>query len=79
MIELHMNYDKSRAVIERLGIGTVLNSFNFIAEEIMELNATIATRQVAIYQIDKDTFFKVIQNDKKLLKTLLKLMMEDFN
>ena len=59
MIEIHMNYDNARAVVERLGIGTVLNPFNFIAEELMQMDATVATSQAVVYQIDKETFFRV--------------------
>ena len=52
--------DKQITVVERLGIGTVLNPFNFIAEEFMQINFTVASAHAVIYEIDKETFFKVI-------------------
>ena len=45
----------------------------------MQINFTVASAHAVIYEIDKETFFKVIQNDKKLLKTILKMMMEEFD
>ena len=49
MLEIHMSYDKQHTVIEWLGVGSILNSFNFIAEELMQLNATVATNQLVVY------------------------------
>ena len=45
----------------------------------MQINFTVASAHAVIYEIDKETFLKVIQNDKKLLKTILKMMMEEFD
>ena len=74
-----MEYDKQCTVVERLGIGTVLNPFNFIAEEFLQINFSVASPKAIIYEIDKQTFFRIIQNDKKLLRTILKMMMENFD
>ena len=82
MIELSMCYDNlhaETAVIERLSVGTVINPFNFIAEEVIQLKATAATSHVIVYRINKTTFFNIAQNDKKLLKELLKVLLEDFD
>ena len=79
MVEMSMVYDRSKTIVERLGIGTVINPFNFIAEELMLLQAQVATHQATIYQIDKRTFFEIAKNDKRLLKGVLKLLVEDFD
>ena len=60
MIEISMIYDKQVTVIERLGIGSVLNPFNFIAEEYLQVNFTVASTQAVVYEIDKETFFRII-------------------
>ena len=44
MVEMSMVYDRTSTIIERLGIGSVINSFNFIAEELLMLQAKVATR-----------------------------------
>ena len=43
LVEICMNYDKETAVIERLGIGTVLNPYNFVVEELVQMSANVAT------------------------------------
>ena len=60
MIEISMIYDKQVTVIERLGIGSVLNPFNFIAEEYLQVNFTVASTQAVVYEIDKETFLRII-------------------
>ena len=60
MVEISMVYDKQVTVIERLGIGSVLNPFNFIAEEYLQVNFTVASTQAVVYEIDKEPFFRII-------------------
>ena len=33
LVEVHMKFDNERVVVERLGKGCIINSFNFIVEE----------------------------------------------
>ena len=60
LVEVSMEYDQQCTVVERLGIGTVLNPFNFIAEEFLQINFSVASPRAIIYEIDKQTFFRII-------------------
>ena len=33
VVEMHIEFDKEKLVLERLGKGTIINHFNFIVEE----------------------------------------------
>ena len=77
LVEVHMQLDNERVVVERLGKGCMINSFNFIVEEELQLTATVATKAACIYQISKSGFFDIVINDKKLLQYILKMLIED--
>ena len=44
-----MEFENDKTVVERLGTGTIINSFNFIVEEEYRLTARIASKSAAIY------------------------------
>ena len=77
MVEMNMQYDNSKLVLERFGRGTVINSFNFMVEEEMYVTAKLASKKAAIYHISKNDFFDFVTKDKKLTKHILKLLIED--
>ena len=72
-----MKFDNERIVVERLGKGSLVNSFNFIVEEELQLTATIASKSSTIYQISKSAFFDIATHDKKLLQHILKMLIDD--
>ena len=77
LIEVKMNFDNEQTVVERLGKGSLINSFNFIVEEELQLTATIASKNTSIYQISKSAFFDIVIHDKKLLKQILKMLIKE--
>ena len=72
-----MKFDNERIVVERLGKGSLVNSFNFIVEEELQLTATIASKSSTIYQISKSAFFDIVTHDKKLLQHILKVLIDE--
>ena len=60
-----MEFEKEQVVVDRLGRGTIINSFNFIVEEELHLTASIASKSAAIYKISKNAFFDIVTKDKK--------------
>ena len=49
LVEVEMEFEKEQVVVERLGRGTIINSFNFIVEEELHLTARIASKSATIY------------------------------
>ena len=49
LVDVRMEFEKENLVVERLGAGAIINSFNFIVEEELHLTATIASKSAAIY------------------------------
>ena len=49
LVDVRMEFEKGNLVVERLGAGAIINSFNFIVEEELHLTATIASKSAAIY------------------------------
>ena len=43
IVEISAMFDKQKVVMERLGRGSVINSFNFLVEEEMQVTASIDT------------------------------------
>ena len=72
-----MKFDNERIVVERLGKGSLVNSFNFIVEEELQLTATVASKSSTIYQISKSAFFDIVTHDKKLLQHILKVLIDE--
>ena len=77
LVEVKMNFDNERTVVERLGKGTLINCWNFIVEEELQLTATIASKTCHIYQISKSAFFDIVTHDKKLLQHILKMLIDE--
>ena len=72
-----MKFDNETIVVERLGKGSLVNSFNFIVEEELQLTATVASKSTTIYQISKSAFFDIVTHDKKLLQHILKVLIDE--
>ena len=49
IVEMHIEYDQEKIVLERCGRGTIINQFNFIVEEEMYVTASMASPQTVIY------------------------------
>ena len=43
----------------------------------MHVYANIETQNTAIFQLSKDTFFDIVTKDQKLVKHILKLLVDD--
>ena len=85
LVEVQMEFENEKTVVERFGTGTIINSFNFIVEEEYRLTARIASKSAAIYQISKNAFFDIVTSDKsrsgtvdkKLLSNILHILIDD--